>query len=213
MGPSLLSMRWASIRLALQTLRANPLRTTLSTLGIIMGAASLAAVLSIGDGAEAFARQRLEREGMQVVVLTPKTSDLVDGQRVPRQHIAALGAADGRDDCEGGRAGLQRHAHTSRHGPLASVPGGTALRAAALSGRLSLGAPLPVPIAAGRDLSLDEMRGGAPPWRWRPIALAEAVAGTGASAQAVGRDILAGDRTVADRRHPGRARPGAARWS
>ncbi|HEX5215885.1 MAG TPA: hypothetical protein VFV98_10505 [Vicinamibacterales bacterium] len=38
----------ASARVALETLRLNPLRTTLSTLGIIMGAASLAAVLAPG---------------------------------------------------------------------------------------------------------------------------------------------------------------------
>lgn len=41
-----------AIRLALATLRLNPLRTSLSTLGIVMGAASLAAVLALGDGAE-----------------------------------------------------------------------------------------------------------------------------------------------------------------
>ena len=40
-----------ALRLGLATLRLNPLRTSLSTLGIIMGAASLAAVLALGDGA------------------------------------------------------------------------------------------------------------------------------------------------------------------
>ena len=47
------------VRLAVQTLRANLLRTVLSTLGIVMGAASLSAVLALGDGAEAFARRRI----------------------------------------------------------------------------------------------------------------------------------------------------------
>lgn len=49
-------MWWTPVRLAVQTLGANPLRTALSTLGIVMGAASLSAVLSLGDGAEACAR-------------------------------------------------------------------------------------------------------------------------------------------------------------
>ena len=40
-----------SIQVGLQTLRANPVRTLLSTLGIVMGAASLVGVLSAGDGA------------------------------------------------------------------------------------------------------------------------------------------------------------------
>ena len=53
-----------SVQAGLQTLRANPVRTTLSTLGIVMGAASLVGVLSLGDGAEAFARQQIERNGL-----------------------------------------------------------------------------------------------------------------------------------------------------
>src|SRR5829696_6327946 len=82
------------IRLALQTLRANPLRTALSTLGIVMGAASLSAVLALGDGAEAFARRRLEAEGLQTVVVAARTADQVDGVRVPRTTIVRLGPAD-----------------------------------------------------------------------------------------------------------------------
>jgi putative ABC transport system permease protein len=50
-----------SIRVAVQTRLANPVRTLLSTLGVVMGAASLVAVLSLGDGAEAFAREQIER--------------------------------------------------------------------------------------------------------------------------------------------------------
>jgi len=39
------------------------------------GAAALAGVLSLGDGVEACARQQLEREGVNVVSVTPRTSD------------------------------------------------------------------------------------------------------------------------------------------
>ena len=39
-----------SFVVSFSTLRANPLRTFLSTLGIVIGVASLVAVLSLGDG-------------------------------------------------------------------------------------------------------------------------------------------------------------------
>ena len=39
----------SSLRVGFDTLRANPLRTLLSTLGIIMGVAALVSVLSLGD--------------------------------------------------------------------------------------------------------------------------------------------------------------------
>lgn len=60
-----------------------------------MGAASLAAVLALGDGAEEFARQRIEREGLQAIRVTSRLHDEVDGQRVPRASWITLTAADG----------------------------------------------------------------------------------------------------------------------
>jgi putative ABC transport system permease protein len=83
-----------SIRAGLETLRANPMRTLLSTLGVIMGSASLVAVLSLGDGAEAFARLRIQQEGYNHIVLDPITSDSVDGQRIARASIVVLEPAD-----------------------------------------------------------------------------------------------------------------------
>src|SRR5262247_3247508 len=82
------------IRLALQTLRANPLRTALSTLGIVMGAGSLASVLSLADGVEAYGRRRLESEGLQTVLVTPVTIDVIDGLSVPRADVVRLSAED-----------------------------------------------------------------------------------------------------------------------
>jgi putative ABC transport system permease protein len=73
-----------SVRIGVQTLRANPMRTFLSTLGVVMGAASLVAVLSVGDGAERFAREQIERRGLQVVAVVARTADTVDGLQVPR---------------------------------------------------------------------------------------------------------------------------------
>jgi putative ABC transport system permease protein len=81
-------------RLGLATLRLNPLRTTLSTLGIVMGAGSLAAVLALGDGTEQFLRQRVEREGLHVIQVAARTSDQIDGQSLARSEWPSFGNAD-----------------------------------------------------------------------------------------------------------------------
>jgi len=73
-----------SVHAGIQTLRANPVRTLLSTLGIVMGAASLVGVLSVGDGAQRLARQQIERAGLQAVGVLPRTSEVVDGLTMPR---------------------------------------------------------------------------------------------------------------------------------
>ena len=59
-----------------------------------MGAASLAAVLSLADGAELFARRRLEAEGLQAVMAAARTTDSIDGLRVPRAHVVRFTTAD-----------------------------------------------------------------------------------------------------------------------
>ena len=51
----------SSLRVGFDTLRANPLRTLLSTLGIIMGVGALVSVLSLGDGMERYAREQIAR--------------------------------------------------------------------------------------------------------------------------------------------------------
>jgi putative ABC transport system permease protein len=78
-----------------QTLTVNPLRTILSTLGVIMGVASLVAVLSIGDGVEAFARKQIESTtDLQALLISPVTYDMMDNLRVPRTDYPAFGMAD-----------------------------------------------------------------------------------------------------------------------
>jgi ABC-type antimicrobial peptide transport system permease subunit len=69
----------------------------LSTLGVVMGAASLVAVLSIGDGAERFARQQIERRGLQTVMIRAQTSDTVDNLQVPRADFPLFTPDDLRD--------------------------------------------------------------------------------------------------------------------
>ena len=77
------------------TLRTYPGRTLLSTLGIIIGVAALVAVLALGDGLERYARDQIERTtSVQSVIVSPRTFDLLDGTRFPRQNYLLLTPAD-----------------------------------------------------------------------------------------------------------------------
>jgi len=77
-----------SIAIALQNIRANPLHTFLSTLGIIIGVASLVAILALGDGLEQTGREQIETTtSIQMMSVTPKSIDVVNGVRVPRDTV------------------------------------------------------------------------------------------------------------------------------
>ncbi len=85
----------ASVRVGLSALRLNPLRTVLATLGVIVGVGALVAVLSLGDGMEAYARSEVASStGVQNVYVTPVTTDTMDGIRVPRENFLRFGAED-----------------------------------------------------------------------------------------------------------------------
>ena len=85
----------ASLSIALGTLRANPLRTALSTLGIVIGAAALVAVLTLGDGMERFGRQQLaSTTDLQSVVLEPRTAEIIDNQAYPIADYLILSRGD-----------------------------------------------------------------------------------------------------------------------
>ena len=92
MKPSLLA---ASFRVGVQTLRFNPLRTALSTLGVVIGVASLVAVLAVGDGAESFAREQIATTtDLQTLLVLPNTGETIDGVRVPRASYPVFTIAD-----------------------------------------------------------------------------------------------------------------------
>src|SRR5512139_1688302 len=129
-----------TVRVALDTLRANPLRALLSTLGIVMGAASLAAVLSLGDGMERFARESLALEGIQLVTVVPRTSDTIDGVLVPRDRHPTFTLADA-DDLDS-RLREPRGLALMVQGSAVARIGG-AVRGVVATGLTSLRAPIP----------------------------------------------------------------------
>lgn len=86
-----------SLSVGFDALRANPLRTLLSTLGIVMGVGAMVSVLSMGDGVERFAREQIERTtDFLAVTVTPAVNDVVDGLSVRRTDIIRFTSADGR---------------------------------------------------------------------------------------------------------------------
>lgn len=154
-------MMLPSIHIGLLTLRANPVRTLLSTLGVVMGAASLVGVLSVGDGAQILARRQIERLGLQAVGVIPKTSEVIDGLPVPRADFPTF-------TNEQVQSLSQRISPstvvlwTTGTGTFVTKAGGPP-RAAMVTGAYgSLDALLGgVTVAHGRFLTADEMSGGA----------------------------------------------------
>jgi putative ABC transport system permease protein len=88
-----MSVRSASIGLA--ALGANPLRTALSTSGVVIGVAALVSVLALGDGVERFTREQFANTtSLQSIVVSPRTSITVDGVRVPGTTFPTFTTAD-----------------------------------------------------------------------------------------------------------------------
>jgi len=141
-------------------LRVNPMRTGLSTLGIVIGVAALVAVLAVGDGVERYARQQIERTtDLQAVVLTPQTTRLVDGLLVPDTAFPQFTATDP----AALRAAVPGVADASLHlsgTGLVTTPGGPQPRAARVSGvvpGIAVGSPGPS-LSAGRFITVADAR-------------------------------------------------------
>lgn len=177
-----------AIRAGLQSLRAHPLRTLLSTLGVVIGSASLSAVLSLGDGAEMFARQRIGGEGLSRVTLEAVTADVVDGHRVPRTSYPIFAEADGSAVA---MAVPDATVSLETSGTSLTTHEGTP-RAVLLRGVWVTGAPRPAPpLVAGRWFTADDLARGA---TVAVIGARTATALTGAEGRgAIGRRVVLGN--------------------
>lgn len=84
-----------SLSVGFETLRANPLRTVLSTLGIVIGVAALVSVLSVGDGMERLARQEIGRTtDLQRIAVAARQFRIVDGTPFPVEKPAKFADPD-----------------------------------------------------------------------------------------------------------------------
>jgi putative ABC transport system permease protein len=85
----------SSLLVGFEALRANPLRTLLSTLGVVMGVGAMVSVLSLGDGVERFAREQIERTtDLLSVTVSPVTGVNVDGVFARRDDIVQFTRGD-----------------------------------------------------------------------------------------------------------------------
>jgi len=149
----------SSLVVGFQTLRLNPLRTLLSTLGIVMGVAALVSVLSLGDGMERYARDQIERTtDLHSITVTPSLFRVVEGQRFPRADVAALNRMDA--DSLSARIGARGLATLLLSGQsLVTTASDTTPRVAQVIGTLAEASRgLPAPVAAGRFFTDPEVR-------------------------------------------------------
>lgn len=153
----------SSLRVGFDTLRANPLRTLLSTLGIIMGVAALVSVLSLGDGMQRYAREQISRTtDLLSVTVSPSLFRTVDGQRFPRTDVVTLTREDA-DAITGvvGDAGAVTMVLSGQ--ALATTRADTMPRVVQVVGTLAgVASELPAPIAAGRFFTDEEARADTP---------------------------------------------------
>ena len=130
------------LKAALENLAANPLRTVLSTLGVVIGVASLVAILALGDGLEQYSREQIARTtDLQTIVVTPRTSDRQDGVRVRRERVVDLR----QEALPSLRSRLGEDAAATLYvtgSSRASVPGDTVRRGVLVTATLPAAAPL-----------------------------------------------------------------------
>src|SRR5688572_13452071 len=148
-----------ALREGFSALRANPLRTLLSTLGVVMGVASLTAVLALGDGIVEFAREQIESgTDLHTVAVRPSTYRVIDGIRVPRDTIPEWSVADA--EALAAELGGVRAVMLQMDGQALVARGDTMRpRGAMVLARMAWSEG---EVATGRDFTADEVRANAP---------------------------------------------------
>ena len=149
------------VRIALDAMRANPLRTFLSTLGVMIGVAALVAILALSDGLERYSREQIEQTtDLQTIILSAKSVDVVDGVAIRRNDAVAFSAEDARELARVlGPIGARTAVFAIGSG-WATVPEDTTRHATlATATTPSAEAMLPRPVAAGRFLVAADVSG------------------------------------------------------
>jgi len=94
-APRTIANLLAAAVVGLGSLRENPLRTVLSTLGVIIGVGALVSVLSLGDAMQQFVRSELSRTtDLQHLVIRAQTEVLVNGVKTPVRHYPVFTVRD-----------------------------------------------------------------------------------------------------------------------
>ncbi len=179
-----------ALTIGARSLATNPLRTFLSTLGVIIGTAALVAVISLGDGVEAYAREQIARQtDLQQFTVTVETGRRLDGIWLPRSDTAALGAVEtaSLQAALGPRVLLSR---MQSGGALVGGLPGDSLRGAMVTATAGPQAVLADSVVRqGRSLTLAEAVGDTT----LAVISPDLAALVAADSDAVGRSILLGD--------------------
>lgn len=80
-----------SLKMAVKTLTANKLRSSLTMLGIIIGNASVIAMIGVGEGAQTFVNEQLQELGPNVLFIVPGNRETreLGSLEVPRNLVLA----------------------------------------------------------------------------------------------------------------------------
>lgn len=178
--------------IALQTLRANPIHTLLSTLGLVIGVASLVAILSLGDGLERYAREQISTTtSLEAIVVEPKTWRSVNGVNVRRDTTSMLQIADAENLAET-LAPSASLALASRINVLVSVPDDTMQSGAYLDAtQIGMFSLIQAELQAGRFFDEADLRAELP-GVVLSSSLAKSLAGDKDPSTLVDRSVLVG---------------------
>ena len=146
--------------MGLGALRGSPLRTALSTLGVVIGVGALVSVLSVGDGVERFARLQIERStDLLVITVAPRTTRTVDGLQIRLAEYPVFTADDA--DALQTTLGTAATVYLGITGGVAArVPGDTAVRGVIVSGVGAVPRDLPYTVRDGRLLDAADLTAG-----------------------------------------------------
>jgi len=85
------------IEAGINALRGNALRTALSTVGVVIGVASLVGVLALGDGMERYVRDTIGKERVQLVRVSPRFTHKVNGRDMPVTDVVQFTSREVRE--------------------------------------------------------------------------------------------------------------------
>ena len=85
----------ASIAQGLAAMSVNPLRTALSTLGVVMGIASVIATLALADGLDRYVRESIAAQtDVQAITVSSRTQIMREGFAFPNRSYPVFGIRD-----------------------------------------------------------------------------------------------------------------------
>ena len=126
---------WLTLETAVEALRRNVLRTTLTALGIIIGVAAVIVMMALGNGARSSIESRIRTAGTNLIIVMPGSAN-VAGARTGQGGRTTLTSADadaigallwrrgdvaGRDDARAGRVARSGNWSTQIQGASAEL--------------------------------------------------------------------------------------------